>query len=143
MKRRSFVALSSARCRRRCRRAQNQSATVQRGNAAPAAVKVSDEIYRNDILQTGTNASLAVTFDDETTLSLNANARVVINDFVYEEAGKGNKAVITIARGTVAFGPAVICRVAGNQSFGWFRSRISWKRIFGSGSEPLYEPSHP
>jgi hypothetical protein len=53
-------------------------------------------------LQTGTNASLGVTFDDETTLSLSANARVVVNEFVYEEGGKG-KAVVNIVRGTVAF----------------------------------------
>ena len=130
MKRRSFVAfVIGAVSWPLLARAQNRSAgdqsadetigqvstvdggaTVQRGNAAPAALKVSDEIYRNDILQTGTNASLGVTFDDETTLSLDANARVVINDFVYAEGGKGNKAAITIARGTVAFVASLVAK---------------------------------
>ncbi|MGA7310472.1 MAG: hypothetical protein WBX05_16115, partial [Pseudolabrys sp.] len=68
-------------------------ATVTRGNAAASTLKVSDAVYKNDVLQTGANASLGVTFDDETTLSLTANARIVVNEFVYEESAKGNKAV--------------------------------------------------
>ena len=52
-------------------------ATVTRGNAAPSTLKLSDAIYKKDVLQTGANASLGVTFDDETTLSLTANARIV------------------------------------------------------------------
>lgn len=86
------------------------NATVARGNAAPAALRASDGIRRNDILQTGANSSLGVTFDDETTLSLNANARVVVNEFTYEEGGKANKAVINIARGTVAFVASLVAR---------------------------------
>ena len=78
-------------------------ATVARGNAAPATLKVSDAVYKNDVLQTGANASLGITFDDETTLSLTANARIVVNEFIYEEGSKGNTAVFNIARGTVAF----------------------------------------
>src|SRR5262245_4760221 len=49
------------------------SATVTRGNTTPAALKVSDPIYKNDVLQAGASSLLAVTFDDETTLNLNAN----------------------------------------------------------------------
>jgi hypothetical protein len=60
-------------------------ATVARGNAAAAALKTSDPVFKNDLLQTGANSSLGVTFDDETTFSLSANARIVINEFVYAE----------------------------------------------------------
>jgi hypothetical protein len=78
-------------------------ATVTRGNAPPSALNVKNAIYKKDVLQTGANASLSVTFDDETTLSLTANARIVVNEFVYEGGAKGNKALFHIARGTVAF----------------------------------------
>jgi hypothetical protein len=78
-------------------------ATVTRGNAAASTLKASDAIYKNDVLQTSANAALGVTFDDETTLSLTANARIVVNEFVYQESSKGNTAVFNIARGTVAF----------------------------------------
>ena len=78
-------------------------ATVTRGNAAPVTLNASDAIYKKDALQTGANSSLAVTFDDESTFSLTANARIVVDEFVYEEGGKSNAALFNIARGTVAF----------------------------------------
>jgi hypothetical protein len=85
-------------------------ATVMRGNAAASRLKVSDGIYKKDALQTGANSSLGVTFDDETTLSLTANAGIVVNDFVYEEGGKGNSAAFNIARGTVAFVASLVAK---------------------------------
>jgi FecR protein len=83
-------------------------ATVTRSKAAAAALKVSDAIYKNDVLQTGANAALGVTFDDETTLSLSANARIVVDEFVYEKGA--NKAVFNIARGTVAFVAGLVAK---------------------------------
>lgn len=128
MKRREFIALFvGATAWPLGTRAQNQTntnqddqvgqvatlqgiATVMRGNAAPSRLKVSDGIYKKDALQTGANSSLGVTFDDETTLSLTANAGIVVNDFVYEEGGKGNSAVFNIARGTVAFVASLVAK---------------------------------
>ena len=46
------------------------SATVTRGNATAAALQVNDGILKGDVLATGANSSLGVTFDDETTFSL-------------------------------------------------------------------------
>lgn len=79
------------------------SATVTRTGAAAVALKTSDSIYKGDTLATGANASLGVTFDDETTFSLSANSRIVVDEFVYQEGGNGNSAAYTVARGTVAF----------------------------------------
>jgi hypothetical protein len=85
-------------------------ATVTRRNAAPSKLSAKDTIYKKDVLQTGANSSLGVTFDDETTLSLTANARIVVNEFVYEEGSKGNTAVFNIARGTVAFVASLVAK---------------------------------
>jgi hypothetical protein len=79
------------------------NATVTRAGAAAAALKASDPIYKSDVLATGANSSLGVTFDDETTFSLSANSRIVVDEFVYQEGGSGNAAAYNVARGTVAF----------------------------------------
>ena len=80
------------------------SATVTRANAATAiALQVNSPIFKNDTLETGANSSLGVTFDDETTFSLTANTRIVVDEFVYQEGGNTNAALFTVARGTAAF----------------------------------------
>jgi hypothetical protein len=90
-------------------------ATVTHGSAASVPLKLSDVVYKNDVLQTGGNGALGVTFDDETTLSLSANARIVVNEYVYDAGAKGNKAVFTIARGTVAFVASLVAK-SGNMT---------------------------
>lgn len=80
------------------------SATVTRANAAAGiALQVNDLIFKNDALQTAANSALGVTFDDETTFSLSANTRIVVDDFVYREGSSGNTTLFTVTRGTAAF----------------------------------------
>ena len=66
------------------------------------ALKAGDPVYRGDVVQAGRDSTLGITFDDETTFTLTANARVAINDFVYRDGAKGS-ALFNVARGTVAF----------------------------------------
>ena len=86
------------------------SATVTRGNASRAALKVADVIYVKDILQTDVNSSLGITFDDETTFSLSANTRIVIDSFVYQEGGHGNLASFNVASGTASFIASLVAK---------------------------------
>src|SRR4051812_43721923 len=56
------------------------SATVTR-NAAVTPLKLQDDIFRNDVLQTQANSALGVTFNDDTTFNLTANARIAVDNF--------------------------------------------------------------
>jgi hypothetical protein len=78
------------------------SASVTRNNAAAAPLRKDAEIFRDDVVQTG-SGTLSITFDDETTFNLSPNTRVTIDEFVYEAKAKGNSAAFNVARGTVAF----------------------------------------
>jgi hypothetical protein len=78
-------------------------ATVTRANAAPIPLQVADPIFKNDTLATGPNSTLGVTFDDETTFSLSADTRIVVNEFVFQDGGSANSALFTVAVGTAAF----------------------------------------
>jgi hypothetical protein len=78
------------------------SASVTHSNAThPLAL--SDPIYKGDTLQTGVDGTLGITFDDETTFTLKPNARIAVDDFVYQDGGSNNAAAFNVLRGTVAF----------------------------------------
>ncbi|HEY0235830.1 MAG TPA: FecR domain-containing protein [Afipia sp.] len=85
------------------------SATISRfGNSTP--LKTNDDIYLGDTLQTDADSALGVTFTDDTTFKLSANARIVVNKYLYEEGGKNNSALFNVARGTVAFVASAVAK---------------------------------
>ena len=85
------------------------NATVTRNDAA-TPLKVKDEIYLNDVVQTSAKSSLGITFNDATTFNLTANAKITIDSFVYEDGGKSNAALFEVAKGTVAFVAASVAK---------------------------------
>jgi hypothetical protein len=85
------------------------NATVTRNNAS-TPLKLKDDVFLNDVLQTSTNSSLGVTFNDSTTFNLTANARIAVDSFVYEDGGKANAALFNVAKGTVAFVAAAVAK---------------------------------
>lgn len=85
------------------------AATVTR-NGMTGQLKVQDEIFKGDILQTGKSSMLGVTFSDDTTLNLSASSRVIVDNFVYQDGGKDNAALINVTRGTMAFVAAAVAK---------------------------------
>ena len=85
------------------------NATVTRGGMT-GPLKLQDEIFKGDVLQTSKNSTLGVTFSDDTTLNLSASSRVVVDNFVYQDGGKDNSALINVTRGTMAFVAAAVAK---------------------------------
>jgi hypothetical protein len=77
------------------------SATVTRGNAT-AGLKLNDDIFKGDLVQTASNATLGITLDDETTFTMGADARMLMDEFLYQKSGR-NAGAYHVLRGTVAF----------------------------------------
>ncbi|WP_334538360.1 FecR family protein [Bradyrhizobium sp. AZCC 2230] len=73
-------------------------------------LKVRDDIYLNDAVQTSSNSSLGITFNDATTFNLSAGSRITIDNYVYEDGGKQNSAIFDIGKGTVAFVAAAVAK---------------------------------
>lgn len=73
-------------------------------------LKVRDDIYLNDVVQTSSNSSLGITFNDATTFNLSASAKITIDNYVYEDGGKQNSAIFDIGKGTVAFVAAAMAK---------------------------------
>ncbi|WP_407155976.1 FecR domain-containing protein [Bradyrhizobium sp. STM 3557] len=81
---------------------------VRNKNSLP--LRLRDDIFLNDIVQTAADSSLGITFDDGTTFRLSANAKIAIDNYVYEDGGKQNAATFNIGRGTVAFVAASVAK---------------------------------
>jgi FecR protein len=84
--------------------------SVIRAKAAAVSLKIKDLIFKNDTLVTGPNASLGITFDDQTTFSLSANTRIVVNEFVYQEGGQNNASSFAVGAGTAAFVASLVAK---------------------------------
>ncbi len=84
-------------------------ATVIR-NKDSVPLKLKDDIFLNDVLQTSANSSLGVTFNDATTFHLSANSRITVDSYVYEDGGQQNGALFDVAKGTVAFVAAAVAK---------------------------------
>jgi hypothetical protein len=73
-------------------------------------LKLKDDIFFNDTVQTSTNSTLGITFNDATTFNLSANSKMTIDNYVYEEGGSQNAGAFDIAKGTVAFVAAAVAK---------------------------------
>jgi hypothetical protein len=85
------------------------SASVIR-NDKTITLKVKDDIYLNDVVQTSANSALGITFIDATTFNLKASTKITIDTYVYEDGGKSNAAIFDVARGTAAFVAASVAK---------------------------------
>jgi hypothetical protein len=79
-------------------------------NDKTTPLKVKDDIYLNDVVQTAANSALGITFIDATTFNLKANTKITIDNYVYEDGGKSNAAIFDVARGTAAFVAAAVAK---------------------------------
>jgi hypothetical protein len=90
------------------------SVTIEHANAVvvqanlPAGggvgqTKAGDLVYKGDVVQTGPDGKIGVTFTDGTTFNLSSNARMVLNEFVYDPNGKSNSTLFSLTKGTFTF----------------------------------------
>ena len=66
-------------------------------------VKVGDFVYRGDIIQTGPDGAMSVTFADGSSFNVSNNAKMEVNDFVYDPNGHSNSSLLSLTKGTFTF----------------------------------------
>ena len=83
-------------------------ASATRTDGTVVTLKVDDVLFQGDVLQTGAGAKMGATFLDGTVFSLSADARMVLNNLVYDPAilvsgSSTNEMLFTLVDGTFAF----------------------------------------
>jgi VCBS repeat-containing protein/autotransporter-associated beta strand protein len=78
------------------------SATAIR-NGVSIILNAGDNVEKGDVIQSGSNSTLGITFIDGTIFGLSSNARMVLNDMVYDPNGSNNSSLLSIVAGTISF----------------------------------------
>jgi hypothetical protein len=71
--------------------------------AGATNAKVGDFVYRGDVVLTGPDSKLGLVFADGTALNVFSNARMTLDEFVYQPNGKWNSSVFNLVKGTFTF----------------------------------------
>lgn len=71
-------------------------------NGVPVTVASGDPVLRADVLQTA-GGTMAVTFNDGSTLNLTANTRIVVSEFIYSPSNTGNSQLLDLIQGSLTF----------------------------------------
>jgi VCBS repeat-containing protein len=78
------------------------NATVIR-NGVSIVLNMGDNVHKGDVVQSGSGSSLGITFIDGTVFGLGSNARMVLNEMVYDPNGTSNSSFLTLVQGTITF----------------------------------------
>src|SRR6516165_3384576 len=85
---------------------EHASAVVVQANIPAGGVgqtKTGDPVYKGDVVQTGADGKVGITFTDGTAFNLSSNARMELNEFVYDPNGKSNSTLFSLSKGTFTF----------------------------------------
>ncbi len=72
-------------------------------NGVSIVLNMGDNVNKGDVVQSGSDSSLGVTFVDGTVFGLSSNARMVLNEMVYDPNGSNNSSLLSLVQGTITF----------------------------------------
>ncbi|THD46940.1 MAG: hypothetical protein E8A46_25175, partial [Bradyrhizobium sp.] len=72
-------------------------------NGVSVILNNGDNVEKGDVVQSGSDSTLGITFIDGTVFGLSANARMVLNEMVYDPNGSNNSSLLSLVAGTITF----------------------------------------
>jgi hypothetical protein len=85
---------------------EHSAAVMVQANApanGPEAAKIGDLVYLGDVIQTGADGALGITFADGSSFNVSGNARMEVNEFIYDPKGQSNSSLVSLTKGTFTF----------------------------------------
>lgn len=65
--------------------------------------KVGDIVYLGDLVRTDNDGRISINFADGTSFNLSSNARMTLDEYVYDPNGKSNSTLFNLSKGTFTF----------------------------------------
>ncbi len=72
-------------------------------NGVSIILNQGDNVNKGDVVQSGSDSTLGITFIDGTVFGLASNARMVLNEMIYDPNGSDNKSLLSLVAGTISF----------------------------------------
>src|SRR3954466_8701964 len=72
-------------------------------NGVPVTLNAGDLVFQGDVVQTRGGSTLGIAFIDGSAFNLSANARMVLNELVYDPNGTANSSLVNLVQGTISF----------------------------------------
>jgi fibronectin-binding autotransporter adhesin len=72
-------------------------------NGVSIILNMGDNVEKGDTVQTASNSTLGITFIDGSVFGLASNARMVLNEMVYDPNGSNNSSLLSLVAGTITF----------------------------------------
>ncbi len=85
-------------------------ATITRANGTPEKAVLGMEVHQGDIVETSAQGAVNIVFLDESSFAISSNARMAIDEYVYDPATQGGETNISILRGMFVFTSGLIGR---------------------------------
>lgn len=76
------------------------SAVITR-NGVPVELKQGDRLLKGDVIQTGPDTTIGISFVDGTALGLASNARIVLDEMTYDPNGSSNSSLLSLVQGAI------------------------------------------
>src|SRR5215813_3690074 len=80
-------------------------------NGVAVTLNQGDNVYRADVIQTGTDATVGISFTDGSAFNLTANTRIALTDYVYDPNAAGNISLLNLVQGTATFVSGQVARI--------------------------------
>lgn len=71
-------------------------------------IKLQDDLYHNELIETREESATEITFLDDTTISLGPESSIVLDQFVYDPDPSNSSFVVTITEGALRFTSGVL-----------------------------------
>ena len=66
-------------------------------------IVLNDQVFQNEVIQTGAESAARLIFEDETTVSIGANSTLTLDKFVFDPDPAKSSAVMSLTRGVMRF----------------------------------------
>jgi VCBS repeat-containing protein len=72
-------------------------------NGVSIILNQGDNVLKGDVVQSCSDSTLGITFIDGTVFGLASNAKMVLNEMIYDPNGSDNKSLLSLVAGTISF----------------------------------------